>query len=193
MLRREKLAYEIAVSAMNLQNQPYSVILVVGVNGVGKTTTIAKLASIFQAYGKKILLVAGDTFRAGAIEQLIVWGTRLGIDVHRGSAGADPSSVIFDALSAARRELEEETGLKAMRLTEFGSFSNPDRDPRGRVVTISFYTVLTGSVAHLKAGDDAGQAAWFSVRRLPELAFDHREMIAQGLRQFRRTSRHSRS
>jgi fused signal recognition particle receptor len=91
-----------AARPMNLDRKPFSVILVVGVNGVGKTTTIAKLARIFQAYGKKILLVAGDTFRAGAIEQLTVWGDRLGLDVHRGSAGADPSSVVFDGLSMAR-------------------------------------------------------------------------------------------
>ena len=87
---------------MNLNRDPYSIILVVGVNGVGKTTTIAKLAHIFQGYGKKIMLVAGDTFRAGAIEQLCVWGDRLGIDVQKGSAGADPSAVVYDALSAAR-------------------------------------------------------------------------------------------
>jgi fused signal recognition particle receptor len=87
---------------LNLNREPFSVILIVGVNGVGKTTTIAKLAHVFQGYGKKMMLVAGDTFRAGAIEQLCVWGQRLGIDVSKGAAGADPSAVVFDALCAAR-------------------------------------------------------------------------------------------
>ena len=97
---REKVAGNTV--PMNLNRDPFSVILVVGVNGVGKTTTIAKLANVFKAYGQKMMLVAGDTFRAGAIAQLGVWGERLGIDVHKGSDGADPSSVIFDGLNAAR-------------------------------------------------------------------------------------------
>lgn len=87
---------------MNLNKDPFSVILIVGVNGVGKTTTIAKLSNILKAYGQKMMLIAGDTFRAGAIEQLGVWGERLGIDVHKGQAGADPSAVIFDGLNAAK-------------------------------------------------------------------------------------------
>jgi len=86
---------------MNLDHQPFAVILVVGVNGVGKTTTIAKLAHIFKAYGKKILLVAGDTFRAGAIEQLATWGRRLDIEVRKGKPGGDPSGIVFDALQSA--------------------------------------------------------------------------------------------
>ena len=71
-------------------------IMVVGVNGVGKTTSIAKLANIYLKEGKKILLVAGDTFRAGAIEQLNVWADRLGVECVSGQDGADPSSVMFD-------------------------------------------------------------------------------------------------
>ncbi len=78
-----------------------TVILVAGVNGVGKTTSIAKLAAAFAEEGKKVLLAAGDTFRAGAAEQLETWGTRLGIDVVRGEAGADPASVVYDAVDAA--------------------------------------------------------------------------------------------
>jgi len=78
-----------------------TVILVAGVNGVGKTTSIAKLAAAFADEGKKVLLAAGDTFRAGAAEQLETWGTRLGIDVVRGEAGADPASVVYDAVDAA--------------------------------------------------------------------------------------------
>ncbi|MDQ1347228.1 MAG: Signal recognition particle receptor FtsY [Acidobacteriota bacterium] len=76
--------------------------LVVGVNGAGKTTSIAKLARRGQMRGEKVLLAAADTFRAAAIEQLVVWGERLGVDVVRQAAGADPAAVVFDAISAAR-------------------------------------------------------------------------------------------
>jgi fused signal recognition particle receptor len=76
--------------------------LVVGVNGAGKTTSIAKLARRETAAGRRVLLAAGDTFRAAAIEQLALWGERLGIDVVRQSAGSDPASVVFDALQAAK-------------------------------------------------------------------------------------------
>jgi len=78
------------------------VILVVGVNGVGKTTTIGKLAQRFQKEGKKVLLVAGDTFRAAAGEQLEIWAQRAGADIIRRKEGSDPSAVVFDALQAAR-------------------------------------------------------------------------------------------
>jgi len=76
--------------------------LMVGVNGVGKTTTIAKLARKAIQDGEKVLLAAGDTFRAAAIEQLELWGRRLGADVIRQSSGADPAAVVFDALQAAK-------------------------------------------------------------------------------------------
>jgi fused signal recognition particle receptor len=79
---------------------PY-VIMVIGVNGVGKTTTIGKLAWKFAAGGKKVLLVAGDTFRAAAAEQLEIWGQRAGADVVRHKEGADPSAVVFDGCKAA--------------------------------------------------------------------------------------------
>ena len=77
------------------------VVLVLGVNGVGKTTTIAKAASRFIDEGKKVMLVAADTFRAAAVEQLSVWAERVGADIVRQDTGADPSAVVFDALSAA--------------------------------------------------------------------------------------------
>jgi fused signal recognition particle receptor len=79
---------------------PY-VILVIGVNGVGKTTTIGKLAGRFIAEGKRVILAAGDTFRAAAAEQLEIWGERAGADVIRHKEGADPSAVVFDACKAA--------------------------------------------------------------------------------------------
>jgi fused signal recognition particle receptor len=78
------------------------VILVVGVNGTGKTTTIGKLAHVLRAQGKTVLLAAADTFRAAAIEQLEVWGSRTGTEVIKTRAGGDPAAVLFDALSAAK-------------------------------------------------------------------------------------------
>jgi len=78
------------------------VVLVVGVNGAGKTTSIAKLARRELAAGRRVLLAAGDTFRAAAIEQLALWGERLGVEVVRQAAGSDPAAVVFDALQAAK-------------------------------------------------------------------------------------------
>jgi fused signal recognition particle receptor len=80
---------------------PPAVILVVGVNGSGKTTTIAKLAARLSGEGRSVLLAAGDTFRAAAIEQLRIWGERLGLPVVAQRAGADPGAVAFDAMAAA--------------------------------------------------------------------------------------------
>ena len=77
-------------------------ILVVGVNGTGKTTTIGKLASALRREGKTVLLCAADTFRAAAIEQLEIWGSRTGVEVIKTKPGGDPSAVLFDALSAAQ-------------------------------------------------------------------------------------------
>ncbi len=77
------------------------VILVIGVNGVGKTTTIGKAAHIFKSEGKKVMLVAADTFRAAANEQLLIWGDRVGAEVIRQDTGADPSAVVFDGITAA--------------------------------------------------------------------------------------------
>ena len=86
---------------LKLDTKP-SVILMVGVNGVGKTTTIGKLAAKFTAQGKKVLLAAGDTFRAAAAEQLTVWAERSGADIVKHGEGSDPGAVVFDALSAAK-------------------------------------------------------------------------------------------
>ena len=77
------------------------VIIVVGVNGTGKTTTIGKLAKRFKDEGKKVLLAAGDTFRAAAQEQLEIWAERVGVDIHKGAEKADPASVVFDAIKKA--------------------------------------------------------------------------------------------
>ncbi|MFD2700070.1 signal recognition particle-docking protein FtsY [Paenibacillus shunpengii] len=90
-------------NSLNMNKDGITVILFVGVNGVGKTTTIGKLAHRFKNEGKKVLLAAGDTFRAGAIEQLEVWGQRAGVDVIKQQAGSDPAAVMFDAVQAAKQ------------------------------------------------------------------------------------------
>lgn len=82
-------------------NKPY-VIMVVGVNGVGKTTTIGKLANQFKKAGKSVYLGAADTFRAAAVEQLVIWGERVGVPVVKQAMGSDPASVAFDTLSSAK-------------------------------------------------------------------------------------------
>ncbi|WP_075980956.1 signal recognition particle-docking protein FtsY [Bacillus massilinigeriensis] len=87
---------------LNIQEGGLTVILFVGVNGVGKTTTIGKLAHKFQSEGRKVLLAAGDTFRAGAIDQLEVWGERVGVDVIKQAEGSDPAAVMYDAVKAAK-------------------------------------------------------------------------------------------
>ncbi len=84
------------------ENQKPYVIMVVGVNGVGKTTTIGKLANQFNKMGKSVYLGAADTFRAAAVEQLVVWGERVGVPVVKQSMGSDPASVAFDTLSSAK-------------------------------------------------------------------------------------------
>ena len=82
--------------------EPPAVVLVVGVNGAGKTTTIGKLAQRFKDEGRSVLMCAADTFRAGAIDQLVVWGERTNTEVIRQKPGSDPSAVVFDALQAAK-------------------------------------------------------------------------------------------
>lgn len=86
---------------LNLNTKP-SVILVIGVNGVGKTTTIGKMANRFRNDGKKVLLAAADTFRAAAIDQLQIWAHRSGCDIIKQNEGSDPAAVVFDAISAAK-------------------------------------------------------------------------------------------
>jgi fused signal recognition particle receptor len=82
------------------RGEPY-VIMVIGVNGVGKTTTIGKVANLYRKQGKKVIMVAADTFRAAATEQLMAWGERVGAEVIKQKHGADPSAVVFDAIDAA--------------------------------------------------------------------------------------------
>ncbi|HHW79702.1 MAG TPA: signal recognition particle-docking protein FtsY [Acholeplasmataceae bacterium] len=95
---------ELVQTDLNYDEGEVNVYLFVGVNGVGKTTTIGKLAKQLKDEGKKVLIVAGDTFRAGAIEQVQIWGDRSGCEVYKKDAGSDPSSVIHDAIVKARSE-----------------------------------------------------------------------------------------
>jgi fused signal recognition particle receptor len=88
--------------SLAMNEEGLTVILFVGVNGVGKTTTIGKLAHKLKSQGKKVVLAAGDTFRAGAIEQLETWGERVGVDVIKHQAGADPAAVVYDGIQAAK-------------------------------------------------------------------------------------------
>jgi fused signal recognition particle receptor len=90
-----------AVPEADVESGPY-VVLVVGVNGVGKTTTIAKLAKFYRDQGRSVVIGAGDTFRAAAIDQLQIWGERVGAPVIRHQPGADPGAVVFDAVEAAK-------------------------------------------------------------------------------------------
>ena len=92
---------DVGDTQLKLTTKP-SVILMTGVNGVGKTTTIGKLAHQLQSEGKKVLLCAGDTFRAAAAEQLTVWAERSGADIVRHEEGSDPAAVVFDGISAAK-------------------------------------------------------------------------------------------
>lgn len=92
---------EVANPTLNIETTP-SIIMVVGVNGVGKTTSIGKIAHKLKGEGKKVLLAAGDTFRAGAIDQLKIWGERSGIDVISHQEGSDPAAVVYDAIQAAK-------------------------------------------------------------------------------------------
>ncbi len=110
-LKNESKVWEtLRAKAQELLDVPHSpatseglkVILLVGVNGAGKTTTIGKLAQKYQAEGKSVMMAAGDTFRAAAVDQLQAWGSRIGCEVITGKAEADPSSVLFDAIDAAK-------------------------------------------------------------------------------------------
>ena len=97
---------DVGSTELNLSTNP-AVILVIGVNGVGKTTTIGKIAKQQVQQGKKVLLIAGDTFRAAAADQLEVWAGRAGADIIRQHEGADPASVVFDGIQAAKARKSE--------------------------------------------------------------------------------------
>ena len=100
---KEILVKNIGVDTpLKLETKP-SVVLVIGVNGVGKTTSIAKISKQLKDQGKKVVLAAADTFRAGAIDQLGVWADRIGVDIIKQGEGADPAAVVFDAIAAVKK------------------------------------------------------------------------------------------
>lgn len=95
---------EVVDTEVNLVKDGLTIVLVVGVNGVGKTTSIAKLCNKYKKEGHKVLLAAADTFRAGAVAQLEIWANRVGVDIVTGKENSDPSSVVYDAVSKAQKE-----------------------------------------------------------------------------------------
>ena len=147
-------------SALKLGTKP-SVILMVGVNGVGKTTTIGKLANQFKNEGKKVLLVAGDTFRAAAAEQLDIWAKRAGVDIVRHEEGSDPAAVVYDGLCAAKARgsdivLIDTAGRlhnKANLMNELGKIRRIiDRElPEADVETLMVLDATTGQNGLLQA------------------------------------------
>ena len=101
LIRSIKEQMAVAEDAYEFENKK-TVLLVIGVNGVGKTTSVGKLAGQYKKAGKKVLLAAADTFRAGAIEQLTEWSHRAGVDIVAGQEGSDPASIVFDAVQSAK-------------------------------------------------------------------------------------------
>lgn len=101
LIQNMKEQMQVGETAYQFEQQQ-SVVLVIGVNGVGKTTSVGKLAGLLKQQGKKVLIVAADTYRAAACEQLSEWANRAGVDIITGSSGADPSSVVYDAVNAAK-------------------------------------------------------------------------------------------
>ena len=138
-----------------------SVVMMVGVNGVGKTTTIGKLASQLKADGKKVLLCAGDTFRAAAAEQLTIWAERSGVDIVKHGEGSDPGAVVYDAICAAKaRESDVIVVDTAGRLHNKANLMNElakirriiDRDlPEASVETLMVLDATTGQNGLIQA------------------------------------------
>lgn len=150
---REKLRPE---TELDLSGKP-TVILVIGVNGVGKTTSIAKLAYLYTQQGKKVLLAAGDTFRAAAVEQLDVWAKRAGVPMLRHQDGGDPAAVIFDAVTSATAKgydivLADTAGrlhTKKNLMDELGKISRvvEKANPEAKVETLLVLDSITGQNA----------------------------------------------
>lgn len=101
LIQNMKEQMQVGETAYQFEQQQ-SVVFVIGVNGVGKTTSVGKLAGLLKQQGKKVLIAAADTYRAAACEQLSEWANRAGVDIITGSSGADPSSVVYDAVNAAK-------------------------------------------------------------------------------------------
>ena len=155
-----------------------AVILVIGVNGVGKTTSIAKLAHYYKEQGKRVLLAAGDTFRAAATEQLCVWADRAGVPVVKAGEGADPAAVVFDAVqSAAAKDMDLVICDTAGRLhnkknlmDELGKISRSVHKacPEASVETLLVLDAITGQNAISQAAQfiDAASASGIILTKL---------------------------
>ena len=166
-----------AEKEFDLSGHP-AVILVIGVNGVGKTTSIAKLAHLYAGQGKRVLLAAGDTFRAAATEQLCVWADRAGVPVVKAGEGADPAAVIFDAVqSAAARNMDIVICDTAGRLhnkknlmDELGKISRSVHKacPEASVETLLVLDAITGQNAISQAAQfiDAASASGIILTKL---------------------------
>jgi len=150
--------------------------------GGGKLKKIAPFKSIMFCYDYPRPAVTVDivVFSSDALEVLLIQRKHPPFEGHWALPGGfiemeEPLE------TSARRELEEETGITDVTLTEVGTFGAPSRDPRGRVITIAYTTVIEKSTVNVKAGSDASEAAWFLNTELPELAFDHTEIIQKAL------------
>ncbi|REJ77209.1 MAG: signal recognition particle-docking protein FtsY [Acidobacteria bacterium] len=145
------------------------VTLVIGVNGVGKTTTIAKLAHRARDVGERVLLAAGDTFRAAAIEQLVVWGERLGVEVIRSKAGGDPAAVVFDAMQAAKARRADHVIVDTAGRLHTKSHLMDELAKIGRVIEreASEFSVQTLLVVDATNGQNAIQQAKEFTRIVP--------------------------
>jgi fused signal recognition particle receptor len=160
------LSVEGDAGAFRLRGAP-TVVLMVGVNGAGKTTTIGKLATKLVGEGRTCVLAAGDTFRAAAVQQLVVWGERVGCEVVRGKDGADPGSVVFDAIKRAQESgadvvLADTAGRLPTQLHLMDEIRKVKRvmakaDPSAPHETLLVVDANTGqnAVRQVKAFDDA--------------------------------------
>ncbi|MDE6955825.1 MAG: signal recognition particle-docking protein FtsY, partial [Oscillospiraceae bacterium] len=154
--------------SVDMVNTP-AVVLFIGVNGVGKTTSIGKLAARWKREGKKVLLCAGDTFRAAAAEQLTIWSERAGVDIIKQHEGADPAAVVYDALAAAKARhtdvvLVDTAGRlqnKANLMNELNKISRViDRDcPNTSRETLLVLDATTGQNGLIQA-KEFSKAAW---------------------------------
>ncbi len=144
---RDFLGARLRVETLGLDERSLNLFLVLGVNGVGKTTTIAKLAHYFQKQGKNVLLAAADTFRAAAIDQIGLWGRRLGVPVIRQDPGSDPGAVVFDAISSAEARkadlvLVDTAGRMHNKAHLVRELAKIDRIVRNRVPARAYKKVL---------------------------------------------------
>ena len=114
---------EISDNSLKLETKP-SVILVIGVNGVGKTTSIGKMAARLSKDGKKVVVAAADTFRAAAVEQLEIWAQRAGAEIVKREEGVDPASVVYDAINQVKLQFKAKTSKEVLLVIDAGTGQN---------------------------------------------------------------------